>query len=100
MTQPFDNRLTSQSGDGLPAAPAGPTTLADRVRSLRLPESSGPARPRGSWLPWVLCGLLLLTTLVFGYRAFTAGPPKSAEQAKPQGPGGTAAAAGSGDVAL
>src|SRR6266508_5288185 len=90
----------SQSRDNdYAAAPAPPATLTDRVRSLRLPNASSAPAPRGSVLPWVLCGLLLLTTLAFGYKAFTAAATKPADTPTP----GTAKAdpvAGSGDVAL
>ena len=48
-----------------PAPPAGarPLSLADRVRSLRLPDrSAAPARGR-TWLPWALCVLFFCTTV-------------------------------------
>src|SRR5262245_45289023 len=47
--------------------PARPGTLSDRVRSLRLGDRSGGG---GSRMPWVLCLLLLGSTVAFGYQAF------------------------------
>lgn len=97
MNDPRDNRLTSDGVSGMPA------TLADRVRSLRLPDGPAAAPARASRLPWVLCGILLLTSVAFGYRAFSASlspgsPPAGAAQ--PPGTTGTDAVAGSGDVVL
>jgi HlyD family secretion protein len=72
-----------------PAAPAG--TLGDRVRSLRLGDREGGSRNR---LPWVLCFLLLGSTLAFGYQAFRKpresappekGPPKVDEKSADSG---------------
>ncbi len=46
--------------------------LSDRVRSLRLSDSADePSAGRSSWLPWVLCGLLLLVTLYLALDAMT-----------------------------
>jgi len=62
---------------------APPNTLGDRVRSLRLPDRGGSGS--SGKLPWVLCLLLLGSTLAFGYQALrkphdataeAKGPPK------------------------
>jgi multidrug resistance efflux pump len=95
MNDPRDNHLTS---DGASRSPA---TLADRVRSLRLPNGQAAAPARASRLPWVFCALLLLTSVAFGYQAFTAGrspAAPAADAAKSTGDKG--AVAGSGDVVL
>jgi multidrug resistance efflux pump len=73
---------SNDSRDGRPA-------LSDRVRSLRLGDGPG-GKPRGSragFIPWAGCAVLLLTTLVFGLKAFRApraaeAPPGDAEVAK------------------
>ena len=49
---------------------AKPLTLADRVRSLRLPESSRQPRSQIAWLPWILCIILGLSTGFFALRAY------------------------------
>jgi multidrug resistance efflux pump len=88
----------------------GALSLSDRVRSLRLQEpAAGRGAARGRPLPWVLCGVLLLTSVAFGYRAYrmpAAGPTSDAEVSKPAGtdtpaaPGGSAPVANGGDVVL
>jgi multidrug resistance efflux pump len=103
MSDPFDNRLAAGRADGQTPPPGTAATLADRVRSLRLPAQVTAGRPRGSPLPWVLCGLLLLTSVAFGYRAFTAGrasPGQPADAAVKSSAGADDAVAGSGDVVL
>jgi RND family efflux transporter MFP subunit len=50
------------------------SNLSDRVRSLRLSDKAQSGGGRGSVLPWVLCGLLLLVTAAFGYRAYMVTP--------------------------
>src|SRR5262245_30816568 len=76
----------------------GPGTLSDRVRSLRLGDRQ--AGGGGGRLPWVLCLLLLLSTMAFGYQAFR--KPKGDEgTAKPTGPiDAEGKKADSGDVVL
>src|SRR3954447_12542954 len=59
---------------------ASPDSLGDRVRSLRLPDRAGSAAP--GKLPWVLCLLLLGSTLAFGYQAFRKPHDASADAAK------------------
>lgn len=53
------------------------SSLSDRVRSLRLPDQPRAAARRGSWLPWILCLLLAVSTAAFGYLAW--GRPEPAE---------------------
>jgi multidrug resistance efflux pump len=77
----------------------GRSALSDRVRSLRLAERPAARGVRGGFLPWALAVVLLLTTVVFGLKAFRA--PPAAEGAAPADTGRVAAAApGSGDVVL
>src|SRR5437763_14188445 len=45
-----------------------PGTLSERVRSLRL--GARPPEGRSPRLPWVVCLLLLGSTVAFGYQAF------------------------------
>jgi multidrug resistance efflux pump len=97
MTESFDKHMTSETSDGRSAAGA-PSTLTDRVRSLRLGPQVSAARPRSNRLPWILCVVLLLLTLAFGYRAFTAGSPAKTDAAPV--PTGSGAVADSGDVVL
>jgi HlyD family secretion protein len=54
------------------SADNGSASLSDRVRALRLPQETSQA-PRNPVLPWGLCGVLLLTTTAFGYRAYRIG---------------------------
>ncbi|MFO0805634.1 MAG: efflux RND transporter periplasmic adaptor subunit [Gemmataceae bacterium] len=64
--------------------------LVNRVQQLRLKEDVGSARRSGgSWLPWVLCGMLAVTWAGVGVRWYkTAEPEKAVETA----PGSAAAA--------
>ena len=48
--------------------PPAPATLSDRVQSLRLPERGSVGGQ--NMLPWVICVVLLGSTMVFGYQAF------------------------------
>jgi multidrug resistance efflux pump len=96
MATPTDSRLgTSANGD-----------LADRVQQLRLDTQLGAAKGAGSgsWLPWVLCGLLAVTWAGVGVRWYRAVPQKADEapgapagttpSAQASGPGQPAAAPG------
>jgi multidrug resistance efflux pump len=66
---------SSEARDGRPA-------LSDRVRSLRLTEAPGGKRGgRAGFLPWAGCAVLLLTTLVFGFKSFHAAPAGDADTA-------------------
>src|SRR5690242_16311686 len=65
-----------------PTGENGASVLDARVRSLRLADQPA-STPRTTLLPWALCGILLLTTTAFGYRAYRVGtltpssPPES-----------------------
>jgi multidrug efflux pump subunit AcrA (membrane-fusion protein) len=75
--------------------------LVNRVQQLRLKEDVGTTRRSGgSWLPWVLCGMLAVTWAGVGVRWYkTAEPEKAVETtsggsaAAPKTNGGTAPAA-------
>jgi multidrug resistance efflux pump len=92
--------LHEQESDAMSASEEtrAPATLSDRVQSLRLPPRGGVGS--SGKLPWVLCVLLLGSTLTFGYQAFR----KPGSDAGPEG--GKAAPqvqkkdADSGDVVL
>jgi multidrug resistance efflux pump len=103
MRQDHDHAPAARNNgprDGRPA-------LSDRVRSLRLAESSGGKRAgRTGFLPWAGCGVLLLTTLVFGFKAFRAPPVADAAEAaaatprEKESPGTPAPSAPTGEVLL
>jgi multidrug resistance efflux pump len=46
-------------------------SLSERVRSLRLMESSEPTSNRGWWIPWLLCVILFFATGFFALEAFS-----------------------------
>ncbi len=85
----------------------GRPNLGDRVRSLRLGEpssgKSGGGGSRTSFLPWAACVVLLLTTLVFGFKAYYAPPapelPNAVKEAAATLAATTAPGPGSGDMA-
>src|SRR5947208_12009773 len=91
----------------LPTEPRlnGPATatgdLVNRVQQLRLDTQLGAAKSGGggSWLPWVLCGLLALTWAGVGVRWYRAAQAERTDDtptaAKPAG----TSAAGSAPVA-
>src|SRR3954468_12659024 len=68
MTNPHDSPALVNEQPGPAAGHNGPGTLGDRVRSLRLGDRS--AGGGGGRLPWVLCLLLLGSTVAFGFQAF------------------------------
>jgi HlyD family secretion protein len=79
MATPSESRLeASANGD-----------LMDRVQRLRLDNQlgngkSGTGMSRGSWLPWVLCGLLALSWVGVGVRWYKSPSQKGAEGAGAQ----------------
>lgn len=88
-----DNRTT-----GTPENRERNGALSDRVQSLRLGNVGGGRAP--SKLPWVLCFLLLASTVTFGVRAFSTKPPEGDKgPGGKDGPGGKQRAS-SEDVAL
>jgi HlyD family secretion protein len=71
--------------DGKPTAPISSVqarserqrVLSERVQSLRIPEGQVVRRSRGHWFPWMLCFILLGTTVWFAGLAPHAVPPDS-----------------------
>ena len=61
--------LNNHPGSAVEDSASRPTiaTLSDRVRSLRMPQMQPASRSRGSWLPWLLCVLLIGAAGTFGY---------------------------------
>jgi multidrug resistance efflux pump len=108
MVSELTGNNASGSPASVPAAEARPTSLSDRVRSLRLQEK--PARPpaRPTWLPWTLCLLLAVGCGVLGFFAFAAQTGRETPEAKTSDGGSPGAGAGtspdavasSGEVAL
>jgi HlyD family secretion protein len=81
----------------------GAGNLSDRVRSLRLSDKAPSGGSRSSVIPWTVCGVLVLMTVAFAYRAYMVTPVASGEP----GPAATNApsssgtnAASSGELAL
>src|SRR5262245_840327 len=50
---------------------AGVGSLSDRVRSLRLQESSESGGSRFSWVPWIICAVLALASGLLAMEAFS-----------------------------
>ena len=63
----LNERLTS--GSHLPGAKSDTADeqFRQRVRSLRLPREVTANRPRGRWLPWLLCAILVGGNAALGY---------------------------------
>src|SRR5437660_1323487 len=59
----------NETGNNSPARASG--SLSDRVRSLRLTESSEPAGNTWWWLPWALCVALLFLSGFLALEAFS-----------------------------
>ena len=57
----------NETGNSKPAA----GSLSDRVRSLRLTESSEARSGGMSWLPWALCFVLVCAAGFFALEAFS-----------------------------
>jgi HlyD family secretion protein len=76
--------------DGKPAAPLLASqaradrqrVLSERVKSLRMPETGGSPRSRGHRLPWILCAILLGTTVWFGGLVLQTAPPSASGDAE------------------
>ena len=81
-----------------------PASLSDRVRSLRLPDQPRQAARRGSWIPWVLCLVLAISTVVLAYQAWNRSEPAETKSndtaAAPLAAGSSNNAVPSGDVVL
>lgn len=62
------------------AAPSADGRLIDRVQQLRLNGTLAGGTPtarRGSWLPWVLCGVMAIAWVGIGLRGYR--PPEKAD---------------------
>ncbi len=84
---------------------AVPVPLSERVRSLRLPQEDRGARPRGGWLPWMLCLMCAASTGVLGYLVWAREPAASSslaavEAEKPSAAPTPAPTASSGNIVL
>jgi multidrug resistance efflux pump len=65
--------MKETAADGHPVANAprpAPVSLSDRVRSLRLPQTSAKQSSRSSWLPWTICLMFAIATGVLAYLNF------------------------------
>src|SRR6266542_1315662 len=63
----------NETGNNTPVK-AMPSTLSDRVRSLRLAESNETPSSSGGkwwWIPWTLCALLFCATSLLALEAFS-----------------------------
>jgi multidrug efflux pump subunit AcrA (membrane-fusion protein) len=91
MAIPSDTRLgASVNGD-----------LEERVKQLRLDDQLAAGKARGgggSWLPWVLCGLLAVTWAGVGARWYRSAPAREADS--PSAPPSGSAAPQSGAAAV
>ncbi len=70
-------------------APSSNGELIDRVQQLRLAGqlASGVGHSRGSWLPWVLCGMMAVTWAGVGVRWYRAPDPNTASGGAAGAPG-------------
>jgi multidrug resistance efflux pump len=67
MSERLHTHTPETVADGVATTSDRPVSLKDRVRSLRLADQT--TRRGGSRLPWFLCVLLLVSTILFGSRA-------------------------------
>ncbi len=67
MNEPNANPNQS-SPSPTPTDRNGPLSLRDRVKSLRLPDRPAPKRSPLAVVPWILCAILLGTTIVGAMR--------------------------------
>jgi multidrug resistance efflux pump len=103
MSEHADNHATPPIVRADPPARSEPSSLSDRVRSLRLPDQSLAERRRSSWLPWLVCLMLAGATAALGYREWmrtTAESEKSAGTDDTSSGARPSAAAVVGDVVL
>lgn len=68
----------------------GSSTLSDRVRSLRLAgrSSGGGVAARLTWLPWGITAMMVVTTLLLGYRTYRLTPAGISDSTRPSAPTG------------
>src|SRR5581483_2363158 len=73
LTTPTEDSMMATPTDVPAATPSTDGRLIDRVQQLRLngtlPGGAATAR-RGSWLPWVLCGVMAVAWVGFGVRGY------------------------------
>src|SRR6516164_9301371 len=98
-------RKTVRETSGPDHGRAGAASLSERVRALRLPESTSAATSRTRWLPWGLCLLFALATSILVYREATRAEPEVTQAvekapAKPAAAPEPGAVASSGEVVL
>src|SRR5262245_9629086 len=96
---------TEPHANGSP--PAADAALVNRVQQLRLNDQLGtaPRKGGGSWLPWVLCGLLAVSWAGLGVRGYRSpgaadDAPGGPRPAAAPGPGQPPAAAAAGEILL
>jgi len=106
------NPMPAASVDGFPpplaVATVRPTSLSERVRSLRLPDEQPRGRSGSSWLPWLLCLLFATTSGLLAYYAYSLAQADQARstdldqsaEAKAKAGSSTQTAAAMGDVVL
>ncbi len=86
-----------------PGRPSVNGDLVNRVQQLRLKEEVGTTRRSGgSWLPWVLCGMLAITWAGVGVRSYKSSQSEKSSVAEPgntNGSAGTKPAASAAPVA-
>src|SRR5262245_3725057 len=91
MNNPLETRMNGPVA--MADTPAEGVAFVDRVRALRMPGRADPGKGGGgSWVPWVLCGLLAACSLSLAVRYY-ARPPAPRDDA------GTAPAAGAATAA-
>lgn len=77
------------------ASPSANGDLVNRVQQLRLKEEIGTSRRSGgSWLPWVLCGMMALTWAGVGVRWYRAAEAEKGSEAAAPAASGTATRSG------
>jgi multidrug resistance efflux pump len=103
MSEQSDNHAVGPIVRSDPPTRTEPSSLSDRVRSLRLPDQALAARGRTSWLPWLVCLALAVATAALGYREWTRSAGEAEKQESTEDrtrTGGASAAAIVGDVVL
>ena len=80
-----------------PRPPSTNGELVNRVQQLRLQDQlgAGRGRSRGSWLPWVLCGMMAVAWAGVGIRMYKSPSATDSAGAKGPAPGGAAGGTGS-----
>ncbi len=84
MNDRIENNAVSTETRTENSLPPEPTSLSERVRSLRLPDQQGKKQSRG--IVWFLAGLCLLLALTSGGLGFLVLNQPKADDAKPHDP--------------